>query len=269
MGRRGVSQAESLGGKKYTLQLAWLTAGWLYRPVAGDEQLQLPSTTMLRTILRQSRPGIVSSARYSTATSTSSATPLPLPEEPPRISYLSLQTLYPFLLLSIITSLALNLSHNRNNTQAEQHTLRAQISVLETIVQRIRSREEHVALDAKGKGKGKGLVPLTEMEQEVIERELELVGLGRAKLLPATGAKKDDAGGTLIGGKGKEVASEVGTTWREVFLGKKGKEWEEDKDETDWEKGEPLFSTSFIVKELRLIELLLFVACSIQGRFRS
>ncbi|GAA5863679.1 hypothetical protein JCM1840_000101 [Sporobolomyces johnsonii] len=133
--------------------------------------------------------------------STSSAPP---PNgDPPRPSWISAATIYPFILLSAMTSLAVNLSYQRTARATETSHLTAQISVLESLLARVRERKQ-----------------LSDAEQEDIERELELVGLGR--------------------GKGKEaVSAEAGakapTSWREVFLGKKGKEFEE-KDDTDWEK---------------------------------
>lgn len=149
--------------------------------------------------------------------------------ERPQISYLTLSTLYPFLLLSIMTSLALNLSHNRSKFKDEELTSRARISILERIILRLQQNDR---LISEGKGKGKAVGGgLSEEEQEIIERELELVGLGRGK-----GKKVMKADGTITT-TGDE---EVGTSWREVFLGKKGKEWEEP-DEVDWEKGKITF----------------------------
>lgn len=112
-----------------------------------------------------------------------------------------------------MTSLALNLSHNRSKFNELELNFKARISVLERIITRLRLAR---ILNENDKGKGK---ELNEEEQEIIERELELVGLGR--------------------GKGKGTSEEevvIGTSWKEVFLGKKGKEWEEP-DEVDWEKG--------------------------------
>lgn len=123
----------------------------------------------------------------------------------PASSLLSLDTLYPFLLLSAITSLALNLSHSRSAFTNEADHLRAQLSVLESLLAPERTRR-----------------PLSADEQERIERQLELVGLGRGK------------------GKAEQVVQgRFGqTAWGEVFFGKKGREWEEDKaaDEAEWAK---------------------------------
>lgn len=125
---------------------------------------------------------------------------------PPRPSYFSRQTLYPFLLLSTITSLALNLSHSRSQRQQETSQLSAQITVLEAVVARLQQASWS---------------QLTEEDRETVERELELVGLGRGKA------------------KAKLEHDETEeTSWGEVLFGKKGKEYEPEKDDTDWEKGE-------------------------------
>lgn len=137
----------------------------------------------------------------STSSSSSSSSQLP----PPRPSYFSRQTLYPFLLLSAITSLALNLSHSRSQRQQETSQLSAQITVLEALVARLQERS---------------WPSLTEEDRETVERELELVGLGRGK------------------GKKREEHDETEeTSWGEVLFGKKGKAYEPEKDDTDWEKG--------------------------------
>ncbi|GAA5977365.1 hypothetical protein JCM11641_000076 [Rhodosporidiobolus odoratus] len=139
----------------------------------------------------------------------SSSSPFPedSPPPPPPPSYISAATIYPFILLSAITSLALNLSHQRTARETEGAQYRAQISVLETLLDGLRTPAATAAV-------------LTEAQQEDIERELELVGLGRGKGKAAVDAE---------GGKRAE------TSWREVFLGKKGKGYEEE-DTTDWEK---------------------------------
>ncbi|POY72004.1 hypothetical protein BMF94_5013 [Rhodotorula taiwanensis] len=128
---------------------------------------------------------------------------------PPPPKYIRFATVYPFVLLSIITSLALNLSVQRTARQVEGGRHSAQISVLEDILARLRAPANAARL-------------LTAEEQEEIERELELVGLGR--------------------GRGKEVVSaemsdkaDKATSWKEVFLGKKGKGYEQEEDKTDWE----------------------------------
>ncbi|GAA5962092.1 hypothetical protein JCM3765_005518 [Sporobolomyces pararoseus] len=133
--------------------------------------------------------------------STSSDSPPP----PPKGSVFSASAIYPFLLLSAITSLALNLSHQRTAKSQETAHLSAQITVLESLLNQLRSPS--------------GSTPPS---SEEIERELELVGLGRGK------------GKTALGegdGSGKSR-----TSWSEVLFGKKGKEFEQDKDDTDWEK---------------------------------
>lgn len=139
----------------------------------------------------------------------------PRPRPPPR-SLLHFDTIYPFILLSAITSLALNLSHSRSTFTNLADHLRAQISVLEAVLANERLR-----------------VGLTPEEQDDIERQLELVGLGRAK-----GRESKEA-----------IKGRFGTTaWREVFFGKKGDEWEVDVDadgkEADWEK-RAFFLSSF------------------------
>lgn len=128
------------------------------------------------------------------------------PPPPPKGSIFSAPTIYPFLLLSAITSLALNLSHQRTAKSQETAHLSARITVLESLLNQLRSPS--------------GSPPPS---SEEIERELELVGLGRGK------------GKTALGegdGSGKSR-----TSWIEVLFGKKGKEFEQDKDDTDWEKG--------------------------------
>ncbi|GAA5862803.1 hypothetical protein JCM8547_006549 [Rhodosporidiobolus lusitaniae] len=146
----------------------------------------------------------------STAPSSSSSPPLE-DDDPPRPSYFTAATIYPFILLSAITSLALNLSHQRTARENETSHLGAQIFVLEGILSRLR---EPSASRAGAR--------LSADEQEDIERELEMVGLGRGKgkkVVNAEGGRREEAG----------------TTWSEVFFGKKGKGFEEE-DKTDWEK---------------------------------
>ncbi|GAA6043553.1 hypothetical protein JCM8097_001219 [Rhodosporidiobolus ruineniae] len=144
---------------------------------------------------------------HRTVSSTSSSDDSPPPPPPPP-NYFSAATIYPFILLSAITSLALNLSHQRTARETEGAHFRAQISVLEAVLARLRSP----ALTGR---------TLSAQEQEEIERELELVGLGRGKGKQAVDAE---------GGKRAE------TSWTEVFLGKKGKGFDEEEDKTDWEK---------------------------------
>ncbi|GAA5902101.1 hypothetical protein JCM6882_006701 [Rhodosporidiobolus microsporus] len=141
------------------------------------------------------------------AASTSSSSEESYPPPPPPPSYFTAATIYPFILLSAITSLALNLSHQRTARETEGSHYRAQVSVLESLVAKLRES-------------GAGAAPLTAEQQEEIERELELVGLGRGEGKLAVDAE---------GGKRAE------TSWTEVFLGKKGKGYEEE-DTTDWEK---------------------------------
>lgn len=66
---------------------------------------------------------------------------------------------------------------------------------------------------------------LDEDTLERIEKELELVGLGRGK------------GRETIEEELNRKANEP-IAWKEVLLGKKGKGFEQETDNTDWEKGE-------------------------------
>lgn len=76
---------------------------------------------------------------------------------------------------------------------------------------------------------------MTEEDRETVERELELVGLGRGK------------------GKAKLEHDEAGeTSWGEVLFGKKGKAYEPEKDDTDWEKGERCMARRCAVLSLTL-----------------
>ncbi|GAA5922194.1 uncharacterized protein JCM15063_003215 [Sporobolomyces koalae] len=127
-------------------------------------------------------------ARYSTG-----------PPPPPSGSIFSASTLYPFLLLSAITSLALNLSHQRTAKSQEVAHLSAQVTVLENLLANVHS-----------------------LDSEHVERELELVGLGRGK-------------GKLALGEGDKLERNR-TSWSEVLFGKKGKQFEPEQDDTDWEK---------------------------------
>lgn len=153
----------------------------------------LPRTatrSALRNLNRSPRPRFSSSASD--------------PPPPPRGSIFSASTIYPFLLLSAITSLALNLSHQRTAKSQETAHLSAQVTVLESLLNQLRS-------------------PSNRPTSEDIERELELVGLGRGKGKTALGEGDKS-------GKGQ-------TSWGEVLFGKKGKEFQQEKDDTDWEKG--------------------------------
>jgi hypothetical protein len=146
----------------------------------------------------------------------------PPPPRPPPPKYIRFATVYPFILLSIITSLALNLSVQRTARETEGARHRAQISVLEKLIARLRSRHESESTTRE----------LTEAEQDEIERELELVGLGRGRGKEAVSAEMS-------------VKTDEATSWKEVFLGKKGKGYEPEDDKTDWEAGAyPLSVTS-------------------------
>ncbi|GAA5879314.1 hypothetical protein JCM3774_006431 [Rhodotorula dairenensis] len=142
-------------------------------------------------------------------------TPTPRTRPPPP-KYLRFATVYPFILLSIITSLALNLSVQRTARETEGGRYRAQISVLEDLIARLRARGAATAERATRRPS------LTPAEEDEIERELELVGLGRGRGKEAVSAEMS-------------VKTDEATSWREVFLGKKGKDYEPEDDHTDWE----------------------------------
>ncbi|GAA5980407.1 hypothetical protein JCM10908_001644 [Rhodotorula pacifica] len=176
---------------------------------------------MLRTRLQSARPGLsaprrAGSARHVHSPPPSAAAPPPEvavhPPRPPPPKYIRFATVYPFILLSIITSLALNLSVQRTARETEGARHRAQITVLEEIVARLRTRNAAHTLGAS----------LSEAEQDEIERELELVGLGRGKGKEAVSAEMS-------------VKTDEATSWSEVFLGKKGRGYEQEEDKTDWE----------------------------------
>lgn len=153
------------------------------------------SRTIKRTLLQR-----IPHARYSSSGS---------PPPPPRGSFFSASAIYPFILLSAITSLALNLSHQRTARSQETSHLSAQITVLESLVNQLRNDPNRLS-------------------DEEVEKELELVGLGRGK------------GKRVVGGEGDKSGRNE-TSWGEVLFGKRGKEFEPDKDDTDWEKGMTLF----------------------------
>lgn len=129
-------------------------------------------------------------------------------EESPRPSFFTRQTIYPFLLLSLLTSLALNLSHGRAQHIEASAVLRAQISVLTTLKARL--------LAAASSSPRK----LSHEDRERVERELEMVGLGKAK----GRTTKDDR--------------EEGTSWKEVFLGKKGNGFTTDRMDNEGVRGQ-------------------------------
>ncbi|GAA6007045.1 hypothetical protein JCM11491_001487 [Sporobolomyces phaffii] len=154
--------------------------------------------TRTRTILRQA-----GRARYSS----SSSGERPLPPPPPRGSFFSASTVYPFILLSAITSLALNLSHQRTARAQETAHLSAQVTVLEALLDHVRSRA--MTTDDDG-------------DDERIERELELVGLGRGR-------------GKRALGEGDREGKRA-TSWSEVLFGNRATEYQPDQDDTDWER---------------------------------
>lgn len=191
-------------------------------PVFLSCPLPSPVVRMLRLRLRTaaSSPAWYRSPAALVRQASTSASPAAPP--PPRPSYFTLATLYPFLLLSLLTSLAVNIAYGRTQHADEAALLRAQLSVLDRVQTYWARRSE-------------GLAPAADAEavEEALERELEMVGLGRAK-----GQERVKRG-----------RAEDGTSWREVFLGKKGVEWtaREDADEqaVDWEQSESI-ALSFV-----------------------
>lgn len=151
----------------------------------------------------------------------------PLPS-PPKGNIFTRSTVYPFILFTALTSLALNLAQSRSNHTQARDSLLAQISVLESIIARVDPPRGD-----NDKGKGKIRARLSENELEAIERELELVQLGRAK-----GRQALNGIGNVERG-GREGIKEV-IGWGEVLFGKKGDEFQPEKDDTDWEKGTSL-----------------------------
>ncbi|GAA5926931.1 hypothetical protein JCM3775_007082 [Rhodotorula graminis] len=151
------------------------------------------------------RPAPPSTSHRRPASSFPGASPPPPPPPPPPRVYIQPATIYPFILLSIITSLALNLGHQRTARDTEAARYRAQLSVLESLLARATATAR----------------PLSERDQDDIERELELVGLGRGRDKAVVGA---------------ETSVREATSWTEVFFGKKGKAYEQVKDDTDWDK---------------------------------
>ncbi|KAM0755639.1 hypothetical protein T439DRAFT_320345 [Meredithblackwellia eburnea MCA 4105] len=133
---------------------------------------------------------------------------------PPSRSFFRRDAIMPFILLSTMTSLAFNLSHSKSTLKHQSSILNAQISVLQSLIDRETLRAG---------------TPLTKGEEEDNERQLELVGLGRAK-----GKERD------VNEFENAVKSKFGrTAWREVFFGKKGKEWEEEGDQkaqAEWDQ---------------------------------
>lgn len=123
--------------------------------------------------------------------------------EPPRPKYFTKATIYPFLLLSIMTSLALNLSYSKTANQQKFNSLKAQISVLQSSLLTLKST-------TKAEERKKVL--------STIQRELEMVGLGNSKDHFLTTAE---------------------TTWLEVLFGKKQPEFQPAEEEEDWQKGNP------------------------------
>ena len=120
----------------------------------------------------------------------------------PRSVYLTTATVYPFLLLTAITSLALNLSYARQSNAQKTQALTAQITVLSDIIATLSS----TPLPPTG--------PLRLAQLDAIQKNLQLVGLRESTTIPPTS---------------------LATTWREVLLGKKNKEMTSHAEqEPDW-----------------------------------
>ncbi|KAM0793115.1 hypothetical protein ACM66B_000594 [Microbotryomycetes sp. NB124-2] len=113
-------------------------------------------------------------------------------------------------MLSIITSLALNLRHSRSQRQADERRLEAQVDVLQDTISQLQTNEWST---------------LSTQDKEQIEKRLERVGLGRAK-----GKARDDGNMT------KSQSEMLTTSWTEVLFGKRGKQFEQEHDDTDWDK---------------------------------
>ncbi|KDE06039.1 hypothetical protein MVLG_03593 [Microbotryum lychnidis-dioicae p1A1 Lamole] len=146
---------------------------------------------------------------YSTSSSTSPPSDPLSSSGPPPSRFFTLSTLYPFLLLSITTSLAINLRSSRNANATQVAHLNAHISILERTLEHITS--------TKGGWQG-----LTEQERIRIERELQSIGLRES------------------GEKDRPESEHTGeTSWSEVFFGNKEKRYQARQatdDDTDWEQ---------------------------------
>ncbi|SCV68669.1 BQ2448_790 [Microbotryum intermedium] len=154
---------------------------------------------------------------YSTSTSTSSSSSnrtVPLSSTPTPSRFFTLTTLYPFLLLSLTTSLAINLRSSRNSSATQIAHLKAQISILERTLERIRT--------TRGGWQG-----LSEEERKGVEKELRSIGLNGGRE-----GGSEDGGGNAKGDKE--------TSWTEVIFGNKEKRYQPRHAitaETDWEQG--------------------------------
>lgn len=102
------------------------------------------------------------------------------------------EVLYPFLLLSAVVSLTMNLRRVRVGAEDEARRLRAQIGVLEGLVEWLKSDE--------------GKKESNEAAHARVKRHLELVGL------------RERNEGEAITGQARLARS---VTWKEVLLGRK------------------------------------------------
>ncbi|KAK4054795.1 hypothetical protein OIV83_000719 [Microbotryomycetes sp. JL201] len=153
-----------------------------------------------RHFISSSRPRRIAT-RPSEHTPTSTT---PTTDRPP---LLTRETIYPFIMLSIITSLALNLRHSRSQREADERRLEAQVDVLQDTIAHLKLQNWST---------------LPSQDREQIEKRLERVGLGRAK-----GKARDD--------NQRPLSDMMATSWFEVLFGKKGKQFEQKEDDTDWD----------------------------------
>ncbi|KAK4058207.1 hypothetical protein OIO90_000946 [Microbotryomycetes sp. JL221] len=115
-------------------------------------------------------------------------------------------------MLSIITSLALNLRHSRSEFQTNRQTFETQIQVLQQTIDLLQQQSYQT---------------LTHQEKHLIEKRLHRVGLGHNQF--------DDS---IDETRFKSNLTE--TSWWEVLLGKRGTMFQQDNDDQDdnkdWDK---------------------------------
>ena len=112
----------------------------------------------------------------------------------------------PFLIYwTVVTSLAVNLLRTRKRSEEELGRSKAQISVLEGLVRRLQAAE---------------------VDDDEVQRELEMVGLRRREVTAELGEEMKEGG--YVG-------------WKEALLGRKGKDRAVDEEEVvrEWVEGEP------------------------------
>ena len=112
----------------------------------------------------------------------------------------------PFLIYwTVVTSLAVNLLRMRKRSEEELGRSKAQISVLEGLVRRLQAAE---------------------VDDDEVQRELEMVGLRRREVTAELGEEMKEGG--YVG-------------WKEALLGRKGKDRAVDEEEAvrEWVEGEP------------------------------